>query len=90
MTKINTLAFIVTDQNYSLALATMPPGFALLPTNKVFGDIIVLNDVFTPKAKHFGRVAAYCNARYSQEDFYSTYACEGDITDEGIHVVHRI
>ena len=90
MPKINTLAFLVTDKNYSLALAIMPPGFALLPTNKVFGDIIVLNDVFTPKTKHFGRVAAYCNARYSQEDFYSTYACEGDITDEGIHVVHRI
>lgn len=90
MPKINALAFLVIDKNYSLALATMPPGFALLPTNKVFGDIIVLNDLFTPKAKHFGRVAAYCNARYSQEDFYSTYACEGDITDEGIHVVHRI
>ena len=90
MPKINTLAFLVTDQTYSLALATMPPGFALLPTNKVFGDIIVLNDVFTPKAKHFGRVAAYCNARYSQEDFYSKYACEGDITDEGIRVVRRI
>ena len=90
MPKINALAFLVTDQTYSLALATMPPGFALLPTNKVFGDIIVLNAVFTPKAKHFGRVAAYSNIRYSQEDFYSTYACEGDITDEGIHVVHRI
>ena len=46
--------------------------------------------MFTPKAKHFGRVAAYCNARYSLEDFYSKYACEGDITDEGIHVARRI
>ena len=90
MPKINALAFLVTDLNYSLALATMPAEFFVLPTNKVFGDIIVLNDVFTPKAKHFGRVAAYCNARYSPEDFYSKYACEGDITDEGIHVVRRI
>ena len=90
MPKINTFAFLVTDQNYSLALATMPAEFFVLPINKVFGDIIVLNDVFTPKAKHFGRVAAYCNARYSQEDFYSTYTTVGDITDEGIHIVHRI
>lgn len=90
MPKINALAFLVTDQTYSLALATMPAEFFVLPTNKVFGDIIVLNDVFTPKTKYFGRVAAYSNARYSPEDFYSKYACEGDITDEGIHVVHRI
>ena len=90
MPKINALAFLVTDKNYSLALATMSPGFALLPYREVLGEIIVLNDLFTPKAKHFGRVAAYRNARYSQEDFYSTYACEGDIKDEGIHIVHRI
>ena len=90
MPKINALAFLVTDKNYSLALATMPPGFALLPIDKVFGDVIVLNDVFTPKAKHYGRVVAYTNARYSQEDFYSTYTTVGDITDEGIHIVHRI
>lgn len=90
MPKINALAFLVTDKNYSLALATMPPGFALLSYRKVLGDIIVLNDLFTPKTKHFGQVAAYRNARYSQEDFYSTYTTAGDITDEGIHIVHRI
>ena len=90
MPKIDTLAFIVTDKSYSLALATMPPGFALLPIDKVFGDVIVLNDVFTPKAKHYGRVVAYCNARYSQEDFFSKYAFEGNIMDPGAHVVHRI
>ena len=90
MPKINTLAFIVTDQNHSLALATMPPGFALLPIDRVFGDVIVLNDVFTPKTKHFGRVVAYCNARYSLEDFWSKYACKDNIMDERIHIVHRI
>ena len=76
MPNIETLAFVVTDKTYSLALATMPPGFALLPLNTVYGCFIVLNDVCTPKIKGRGRVVAYNNARYKVEDFYNTFEIE--------------
>ena len=35
MSEIKTLAFIINEANYSLAVATLPPRFALIPANKV-------------------------------------------------------
>ena len=92
MHKIETLAFVVTNKTYSLALATMPPDFALLPLTAVYGCFIVLNDVITPKAKHYGRVVAYSNARYKVEDFYNTFETQSgeNLFDGQLHTVHRI
>ena len=52
MSEIKTLAFIINEANYSLAVATLPPRFALIPTNKVYGDIVVLNDLFAMNTEH--------------------------------------
>ena len=90
MSEIKTLAFIINEANYSLAVATLPPGFARIPVNKVYGDIVVLNDLFAMNTKHRGRVLAFSNCYYSVKDFVDTFAVEGDIHDGQIHTVSRI
>ena len=92
MSEIKTLAFIINDANYSLAVATLPPSFALIPVNKVYGDIVVLNDLFAMDTEHRGRVLAFHNSYCQVKDFIDTFALDGqgDIRDGQIHTVRRI
>ena len=82
MFEIKTLAFIINDANYSLAVAALPPHFALIPVTKVYGDIVVLNDLFAMNTEHRGRVLAFNNS-YCLDG-------QGDIRDGQIHTVRRI
>ena len=90
MSEIKTLAFIVNETNYPLAVAALLPDFALIPVSEVYGEIIVLNDLFTVDTEDRGRVVAIGNAHYEAEDFLDTFAVEGDILDGQLHAVRRI
>ena len=87
---IKTLAFIINDTNYSLAVATLSPDFALVPVNDVRGDFVVLNDIFLQDTQHYGQILAFCNIRYKTEEFWKKFVVEGDIWDGLVHTVHRI
>lgn len=90
MSEIKTLAFIISEANYSLAVATLLPGFARIPSNKVYGDIVVLNNLVTMNTERHERVLAFSNSYCQVKDFVDTFAVEGDIHDGQIHVVRRI
>ena len=90
MPRIQTCAFIVNEATYPLAVATMPPGFALIPVSKVYGEFVVLNGLFAMDTEHHGQVLAFGNARYQADDFWTLFAVDGDIWDGQLHAVHRI
>lgn len=75
MKHIKTVAFEITEETYSFAVAVLPPIFATIPIDNVIGHWVILNELavtYTRDAR--GRQHLYLeNSWMDAEDFGSTY-----------------
>ena len=81
MKHIKTQAIIIDPSNYSLAVACLPGGFATIPPKKVFGSVLIINEIAAVKVK--GRyVATLRNSRMPIEHFAQTYSHQVGLTPD--------
>ena len=89
MKPIKTQAIIIDPSNYSLAVACLPGGFATISPKKVFGSVLIINEIADVKAK--GRyVATLRNSRMLIEHFAQTYSHQLSLSPDRFIDVERI
>lgn len=85
MKYIQTQAIIIDPSNYSVAVACLPGGFATIPPKKVFGRVLVINEIDAVKIK--GQyVATLGNSPMALELFAQLYEYQSLSTDHFIDV----
>ena len=76
MSHIPTLAIEINEQNYPIAVACLPGGFAANhPRKSTYGSILIINELEAVKVKKQGRVPtlAYGNCWMSREQFFERF-----------------
>lgn len=89
MKYIQTQAIIIDPSNYSVAVACLPGGFATIPPKKVFGSVLVINEIDAVKIK--GQyVATLGNSYMDLKLFALTYTHPLSLSPDRFIDVERI
>lgn len=75
MKHIKTMAVIISEENYPIAVACLAPGFAIIPFGKVVGSVLVINEICTkPNKKRNGEpILTIRNGWMHANDFTELY-----------------
>lgn len=75
MSKIQSMASIISEINYQIAVACLPAGFAMLPREEVFGNVLVINEFETKYFDNEGErpYLTLCNNWMTVELFHENY-----------------
>ena len=75
MKYIKTMAVIISEETYPIAVACLAHGFATIPFGKVVGSILVINEICTkPNKKRNGEpILTLSNSWMSTDDFADMY-----------------
>lgn len=88
---ITTQAIVISDKTYNLAVACLPAGFATIPQHKVFGNLLIINDlVATPVGKKKRPVLSVDNLWIDVEAFHRRFISFGELDDKRFVNVERV
>lgn len=75
MSKIQSMATIISGNNYQIAVACLAAGFAMIPREEVFGKVLVINEYETKTFDSEGErpYLTLCNSWMTQEMFHENY-----------------
>lgn len=74
MKHIKTVAFEITEETYSFAIAMLPPVFATIPIDNVLGHWVLMNELSVQYTHGgTGQHLVLQNSWMNAEDFGSTY-----------------
>lgn len=73
MTKISTLAIEINEETYSIAVACLPPSFALIPFAQVERDYLVINELRINYGADGEELLTLGNHWMDRELFHKTY-----------------
>lgn len=87
---IITQAIVISENNYNLAVACLPAGFAIIPRHKVYGYLLIINDLVAVGKGKKRPTLAIDNLWISVADFERRYISFGELVDTQFVEVERV
>lgn len=81
------MAIRITEKTHPIAVASLPPGFAMIPKKEVLGTFLIINEISGRRPRIGGRsidgrgvadMIAIGNSHMDEKDFFAAYKFLGN------------